>query len=380
MRTDLQRFLDCMEYRTSDRRPNHELGLWGQTRARWRQEAPAAVAACKQWDWFRGEPALGMDRREFIKVNYDFIPAYTHYVLQETEDYEIVRNSKGIISKALKEGMIDGTRLSMDQFLLFPVEQPADFAAIKQRLMATSEGRFPRELDAARIARWQARDYPLVLGENCVLNGFYWRARELMGTENLSLAWYDYPALMHEMMAFFADFVIETSRPILEKIKVDYVVFNEDMSMKGGPLLGPQTYREFILPHMRRVVEFFKRQGVTYVAVDTDGDPTVLIPLLMEVGVDTIWPIERASDVSPMEWRKKFGKDLRLWGGVDKRVLPLGRKAINAHLREFIPLIEEGGFIPTVDHTVPPDVSWDNFRYYMDAKQALLCGDFARLD
>ena len=43
-------------------------------------------------------------------------------------------------------------------------------------------------------------------------------------------------------------------------------------------------------------------------------------------------------------------------------------------------MIEEGGFIPTVDHTVPPDVSWDNFRYYMDAKMELLSGNFSALD
>ena len=80
-----------------------------------------------------------------------------------------------------------------------------------------------------------------------------------------------------------------------------------------------------------------------------------------------------------MEWRRRFGKTLRLWGGVDKRVLTQSREAIRTHLREFIPLIEEGGFIPTVDHTVPPDVPWENFRYYMEMKQALLQGDFGRL-
>jgi uroporphyrinogen decarboxylase len=80
-----------------------------------------------------------------------------------------------------------------------------------------------------------------------------------------------------------------------------------------------------------------------------------------------------------MEFRKRFGKSLRLWGGVDKREIAKGPEAIRAHLRELIPLIEEGGFIPTVDHTVPPDVSWDNFRYYMDCKMALLAGDFGKL-
>ncbi|MBT4816782.1 MAG: hypothetical protein HON70_13840, partial [Lentisphaerae bacterium] len=83
---------------------------------------------------------------------------------------------------------------------------------------------------------------------------------------------------------------------------------------------------------------------------------------------------------SPQELRETFGTDLRLWGGVDKRVLPHGPQAIKEHLREFIPLIEQGGFIPTIDHTVPPDVSWDNFRHYMDLKQDLLEGNFSALD
>ena len=38
------------------------------------------------------------------------------------------------------------------------------------------------------------------------------------------------------------------------------------------PLLSPKTYREFILPHMRRLVEFYKQHGVRYVMVDTDGN------------------------------------------------------------------------------------------------------------
>ena len=378
MTTDLERFDACMNYQSSDRRPNHELGLWGQARARWQEEAPDAVKDF-QWSWFDGEPALGMDEREYIPVNYGFIPAYEPEVLEETDEYVVARNGKGVVTKALKEGTVGGTRMCMDQYLEFPVSRPEDFPAVKKRLIAAIEERYPKDLDQ-QIERWKQRDCPLVLGRNCAANGFYWRAREFMGTEALSFAWYDYPKLMHEMMELYADLIIETSRPVLEKIPVEYFCLNEDMSMKGGPLLSPNTYREFIFPHLKRMVEFFRSHGTKYFAVDTDGDPTVLIPILMEAGVDIIWPIERASEIDPVDWRKQFGKELRLWGGVDKRILPLGPDAIKAHLRELIPLIEEGGFIPTVDHTVPPEVSWDNFRHYMDYKMALLSGDFGKLE
>jgi uroporphyrinogen decarboxylase len=375
---DLERFLACMEYRPADRRPNHELGVWAQTKARWQEENPKAIADFT-WGWFDGERALGMDRREFIGMNYGFIPDYGHQVLEETPEYVVARNGKGIVTRALKEGSIGGSRMCMDEYIGFPVQKPEDFADVKKRLIAAIPQRYPQDLDQ-RVPEWKRRDHPLILGHNCAANGFYWRAREFMGTENLSYAWYDYPELMHEMMEFYADFIIETSRPVLEKVQVEYFCLNEDLSMKTGPLLSPDTFRKFIFPHLKRMVEFFKKHGTRYFAVDTDGNPTVLIPLFMEAGVDVIWPIERASEVSPQAWRKKFGKSLRLWGGVDKRVIAEGPAAIRRHLREFIPLIEEGGFIPTVDHTVPPDISWDNFRYYMDAKTALLSGDFGKLE
>ncbi|MFH1085535.1 MAG: uroporphyrinogen decarboxylase family protein [Chloroflexota bacterium] len=377
MTTDLERLVACMDYRPADRRPNHELGVWAQTRQRWQRENPAAVADFG-WNWFYEEPGLGLDRRDYVDIYYGFVPPYEHQVLEETDAYEVVRNAKGVVTKALKEGTVDGMRMCMDQYIAFPLQGPADWPDIQARLAPALPERYPADLEARSVA-WRARDCPLVLGRNCAANGFYWRARELMGTEQLSYAWYDEPALMHQVMGAYADLVIETSRPVLERVQVDYFTFNEDLSMKNGPLLSPATFRQFIFPHLKRVVTFMRDHGVPHVAVDTDGDPTVLISLFMDAGIDTLWPLERAADVDPVALRRRFGRALRLWGGVDKRVLAQGPAAIRAHLRELIPLIEEGGYIPTVDHTVPPDVSWDDFRYYMDAKQHLLCGEFGRL-
>jgi uroporphyrinogen decarboxylase len=222
------------------------------------------------------------------------------------------------------------------------------------------------------LSGWRNRKHVLILGQNCATLGFYWRAREWMGTEGLSYGWYDQPGLMHEMMEFIAEFTIEVSKPILQEVTPDYIFINEDMAMKNGPLLSPKTYKTFIFPHMRRLVDFFKRAGVSYVIVDTDGNSEPLISLLMEAGVDGLWPLERASDMDPLAIRKKYGRQLRIWGGVDKRELTKDKAAIDAHLCSLLPLIEDGGFIPTVDHLVPPDVPLENFKYYMERKQLLL--------
>ncbi len=371
--TGRERFINVMEYKPVDKVPNYEAGVWGQTKERWIQEGLNEFEL--HWNWWAGEEYFGMDPREFIPLNYAMLPSFEHEFLEKTDRYEIFRDNKGIVHKALMEGTVRGTRASMDQYLSFPVSCTENFRELKKRYAANLFGRYPAQWRELMLPKWKDRKHPLILGQNCDTLGFYWRAREWMGTENLCYAWYDQPKLMHEMMEFIADFTIEVSRPVLRETDIDYVMINEDMSMKTGPLLSPAHYKEFIFPHMLRLVDFYKNNGVRYVMVDTDGNCEALIPMLMECGVDAIWPLERVAGMDPVIIRKKFGRDLRLFGGVDKMKLAKGKEAIDQHLAEMIPLIEEGGFIPTVDHTVSPDVSLENFRYYMKQKNNLLTGN-----
>jgi uroporphyrinogen decarboxylase len=317
-----------------------------------------------------------MDYREYIDVDYGMRPPFEYELLEKTDKYEVFRDAKGQVHRALIEGAVGGGRMCMDTYLSFPVTDKESFRELKKRYVAHLEERYPPNWRKERAPKWRERDHVLVLARNCVMLGFYWRAREWMGTENLTYAWAMQPDLMHEMMEFIADFTIEVSKPILEEVNPDYIFINEDMAMKTGPLISPDLYDEFILPNMKRVVDFHKKHGVRWVVVDTDGDPDPLIPSLMDAGVDALWPFEQASDdTNPHEVRAKYGKDLRIWGCVDKRELAKDKKAIDDHLASMRPLIEEGGFIPTVDHTVPPDVPLDNFQHYMERKQQLLRGE-----
>ena len=82
MATELERFIACMEYDGSDRRPNHELGVWPQTRTRWREESGGAVEGFG-WNWFVAEPGLRLDRREYVPVHYGFIPHFDYEILEK---------------------------------------------------------------------------------------------------------------------------------------------------------------------------------------------------------------------------------------------------------------------------------------------------------
>ncbi|MBI2302802.1 MAG: hypothetical protein HYU66_28180 [Armatimonadetes bacterium] len=360
-----------MEYQPLDRLPHWELGAWGQAHQLWEEEgAPNGYRG----DWFSGIDALGMDRRIFAPINFKMVPWFDYQVIEEDERTITARNGMGIVTKGLKTGTVGGTRLSMDEYIDFPVKTPADFAALTKRYDPHEPSRYPANWDEL-VAGWRTRDVPLVLGHNC-LGGFYWNAREWMGTEGLSVAFYDQPELVRDMFEFLADFLIAVTERARRDIGFDYFNLNEDLAFKSAPLVSPRCFRELIFPPLKRLIEALKGSGVKYISVDTDGNPTPLIPQFMEAGVDVLWPIERAAEeMDPAEMRRKYGESLRLWGGVDKREVARGPAAIDAHLRSLAPLVAGGGFVPTLDHCFPHDISLANMLHYNKQKQRLLRGE-----
>ncbi|RLE71099.1 MAG: hypothetical protein DRJ43_00470 [Thermoprotei archaeon] len=67
-------------------------------------------------------------------------------------------------------------------------------------------------------------------------------------------------------------------------------------------------------------------------------------------------PLEVAAGVDAVKLREEYGEKLLLIGNVDKRMLAAGPKAIDGELQRLRPLLEEGGYMLSVDHCVPADV------------------------
>jgi len=62
---------------------------------------------------------------------------------------------------------------------------------------------------------------------------------------------------------------------------------------------------------------------------------------------------------------QEYGKDLVLMGGIDKRAVAKGGKAMREEVDRVIPITEQGGYIPHLDHGASPDISWHNMCEYM---------------
>ena len=82
-------------------------------------------------------------------------------------------------------------------------------------------------------------------------------------------------------------------------------------------------------------------------------------------------PLE-AAWTDPLLLREEHGNEILLMGGVNKKALIAGKEAIERELERLAPLVENGGYIPTVDHRVPPDVSFENYCYYQEKKKEIL--------
>jgi uroporphyrinogen decarboxylase len=203
--------------------------------------------------------------------------------------------------------------------------------------------------------------------------GLYSQLRSWVGTIELSYLFYDDPALVQEMVDLIVDFTLRVTRKARQEVQFDYFNFFEDFAGKGGPLISPALFRRFLLPAYKRITEEFRRDGIKHFWLDSDGDPRCLIPLMLEGGITCLWPLEVASGMDPVALRKEYGTDLALCGGIDKREIAKGREAIHRELYAKIPpLLERGGYIPFIDHAIPPDISLDDFKYYMDLKMKLI--------
>jgi len=145
------------------------------------------------------------------------------------------------------------------------------------------------------------------------------------------------------------------------------------MSYKSGSLISIQMVDKLLVPRYITVNDFLNKKGIKIISVDSDGNIEDLIPLFLKSGINCVSPLEVNAGMDVIDLRKKYGRDLLMMGGINKMALMSNKKAIYDEVfKKIEPIIEKGGFIPMIDHLVPPDVSYENFIYYLNLKKKLL--------
>jgi len=369
-----ERFRRTMSFQKVDHPPFCEfLGFWEEAVNRWYREGLPTWATIS-WS---GPPEylgsgvsgsksisgvsaladyLGLEKKERISIDFAPIPRFPRQTLEETERFYVEVDESGVKRKAMKTGS------TIPGFLEYPVKTREDFEKIKKRFDPRDPRRYPKAWSEELIEYYRNASVPL----GVVFPGFFGQGRTWMGLKGFLLTFFRDPRLIHEMFDFWADFVIETMRPIVEAKVLDYAGYWEDMSYKNGPHISPRHFREFMLPYYKRVSDFLRRSGVDIIMVDTDGDANLLVPLFLEGGVNCLYPLEVQAGMDAVKLRKEYGHRLLLIGNIDKKALIEGGDAIERELEMKLPtLLKEGGYIPSIDHLVPSDVSYQNYLQYL---------------
>lgn len=292
-----------------------------------------------------------------------FAPEFEQKILEDRGELEVVQDFAGravLCFKGRRSGF-------MPEYLDHPVKDRKTWEDdVKWRLDLATGGRFDDLAERMQTAIAHAGE-GLMISQNLV--GGYMYLRSLIGPEELLYMFYDDPGLIHDCMQTWyelADAVIARHQ---EHVTLDEFFLAEDICYNNGGLISPDMMQEFLFPYYRKLIANTRSRQIDrsrhlYIHVDTDGWVGSVIPLYQEIGMDVMSPFEVASNCDVVALGREF-PDLVLFGGMDKRIMASGLKAIDREVERILPTMRaRGGFIPTCDHGVPEEVPYADYLHY----------------
>ena len=293
-----------------------------------------------------------------------FAPAFEDKIVEDRGDHEVYQDYAGrrlLVFKGRRQGF-------MPEYINHPVKDMKTWVEdVKWRLDPKTPERwanFEKHVADAKAAAGRG----LMIQQNVI--GGYMYLRSLIGPMDLMYAWYDMPDVVHDCMKTWLELADAVTARFQQHLTLDELFFGEDICYNHGPLCSPAMMREFILPYYRQLKADIRSRQIDksrhmYFQIDTDGFADPVIPIYREsCGMDVMSPFEVASRCDVVRTSKEY-PDLVMFGGIDKRILAQGKKAIDRMVERILPPMRaRGGYIPTCDHSVPLEVPLENYRHY----------------
>jgi uroporphyrinogen decarboxylase len=344
-----------------------DYGYWDETIQNWHKEGlPANVNTTEEVEAY-----FGLDRGfETNAINYwtnvpvgfqwGIYPPFPRKKIAETEETITYTGEEGTVVERKDGGC-------MPFNTSFMVETREDFEKkVVPRMNARDKGRLTPEF-FAMIKRGKEQEQPIGMW----IDGFLAWPRILLGMENLAMYYYEEPELIHTINKHHVQFVKDYFDVALEYTNIDFAWFFEDMAYNSGSFVSDNIFDEFMTPYYHEVLMYLRNKGVQKIMVDSDGNTTKLCAKFAEVGLDGHFPLEVNAGTNPELMRETYPK-MAFIGGIRKAELAKGKAAIDRELSKLPELLKKRGYIPTLDHRCPPEVSFENYKYYIEAKRKIL--------
>ncbi len=328
---------------------------WPATQERWRRESGIADLDARTY--------FGFDELSNIApLEYGAFPHFVSSVIRETAEYTLLTDSRGLLMRRSKDTN------AMTEFVAHPIKSRKDWKRYKEeRLQPRIEERaagLEAFLEKARNV-----DAPLQAGE--FPWGVFGTARDFLGAERVLLSFCDEPEMVRDMMESCVTLWLALYERVAARVRIDHIHIWEDMSGKQGSLISMKMVEEFMMPQYDRIADFARRHEVPVLSVDSDGRVDELLPIMIRHGVNAFLPFEAQAGNDIEEYRRQF-PGLGILGGLDKNALARGKPEIHAELDRAQRMFAAGGYVAGFDHSIPPNVPWENYRYFVSNLKRLI--------
>jgi uroporphyrinogen decarboxylase len=159
--------------------------------------------------------------------------------------------------------------------------------------------------------------------------------------------------------------------------KVQILHMADDFGTHESLLLSARMFKSLIMPHYKRGLDWIHENTKMKVMLHSNGAIFPLIPLLIEMGVDILNPVQiTAKGMDPARLKETFGNQIVFWGGaVDcQKTLPLGTpedvsREVEANVKT---LGVGGGYVCSSVHNIQPGVPPENVLTLFDTARSVV--------
>ncbi len=320
--------------------------IWSETVERWRSEGLQEgqdVGDLFDFD-LCGLPWMDVSLRLPVEV------------YEDTDEYVISKDANGVTRKDIKR-----ESGHTPQWLGHTIKTGKDWYEYKDRL-TPDEDRIPANVREVYDAGRHKGGFVHFGGVEA-----YECAWPVFGQVNIFMLMMDEPEVAADVFNTYTDLLISLAQNVLDAgVDFDGAFFCGDLGYRNSTLFSPAHYEQLLWPAHRKMCDFFNSLGKP-VMLHSCGKIESLIPKFIEAGFAAIQPLEAKCGQDVRVLKERFGNKITLFGNIDIRKLSGTREDIEQEISSKVPIaMEGGGYIFHSDHSVPPTVSFDNYRYAID--------------
>jgi uroporphyrinogen decarboxylase len=355
----LDRMNKTLHHQEADRVPVSDF-FWGSFLERWRADlglpADASPYTYYDLDWQVTIPNMDPHIKPFE-------------VLKEDDEEVVVRTGfEAIIQKKFDHPMPAFLRFETDtleKLQAFQFDDPWDerrfCAAGDNQLAGVGDGfarNSPPWLDTVKSLY---ADFP-VYGSVCEGHEMLWR---IIGSENVMYWIGSDPDAVGRFVERLNEFNLELCKAQIRAGGglLDGMVIWGDVAYRKDVFFSPKYWRKYFKPGVTALVEECHSQGIP-VIYHGCGNVRRIFEDYIETGIDAYNPLEFKAGLDVVELRRQYGHRIGFCGNMDVMIWADGTpEELKATVLHKLNAAKGGGYIFQSDHSVPSNVSGQNYDY-----------------